>query len=128
MGRHTLHLTALATAAGLLVGLAAGLGLAQAGLETEALVCCGVLLAVAAGRYLWLGVALRDPIRRMADAADRIAAGDLRVWLPATGPTELRDLNRAFQRMVRRLRKTTVSRDDLNRVLGSMHGALFVLG
>jgi signal transduction histidine kinase/PAS domain-containing protein len=128
MGRHTLHLTALATAAGLLVGLAAGLGLAQAGLETEALVCCGVLLAVAAGRYLWLGVALRDPIRRMADAADRIAGGDLRVWLPATGPTELRDLNRAFQRMVRRLRKTTVSRDDLNRVLGSMHGALFVLG
>jgi len=128
MGRHTLHLTALATVVGLLVGLAAGSGLARAGLETEALVCCGTLLAVAAGRYLWLGVALRDPIRRMANAADRIAAGDLRVWLPATGPAELRDLNRAFQRMVRRLRRTTVSRDDLNRVLGSMHGALFVVG
>jgi signal transduction histidine kinase/AmiR/NasT family two-component response regulator len=127
MEKETPQLTALATLAGLVLGVGVGQGFVRAGYGVEALAGCGLLLVVATARFLWLGFALRAPIRRLTEVADRIAAGDLGVGAPRALPRELRRLGGALRRMVRRLRQTTVSRDDLDRLLGSMNGALLVV-
>jgi diguanylate cyclase (GGDEF)-like protein len=60
-----------------------------------------------------------DPIRRLSDGAKRVAAGDLDVYLPASGGDELADLTRAFNEMARKIRVGRLSleeaRDELER-------------
>jgi diguanylate cyclase (GGDEF)-like protein len=59
------------------------------------------------------------PILRLSDGAKRVAAGDLDVFLPASGGDEIADLTRAFNDMARRIREGRQSleeaRDELAR-------------
>ena len=71
---------------------------------------------VAAGVALALGMVLArriaDPIRRLADAAERTAQGDLRATAPVEGPEEVRALANAFNVMVDRLAEQDAIRRD----------------
>ncbi|ALC15802.1 sensor histidine kinase, PAS domain-containing [Desulfuromonas soudanensis] len=62
---------------------------------------------------LWFARRLSDPIRRLTEGAVRIAAGDLKAQVAVTGSDELGALGAAFNCMVEDLRRTTVSRDEL---------------
>jgi len=71
---------------------------------------------IAAGVALALGMVLArriaDPIRRLADAAERTAQGDLRATAPVEGPEEVRALANAFNVMVDRLAEQDAIRRD----------------
>ena len=72
-----------------------------------------VLLAVV-GSLAWaLGLLIVQPLGRLTLAANRVAAGDLDVDVPASGGGELSRLTRVFNDMVHRLRET---REELERL------------
>jgi signal transduction histidine kinase len=75
-----------------------------------------VAVIVAAVAAIGLGVLLArriaDPIRRLADAAERTAQGDLRATAPVEGPAEVRALAGAFNVMVDRLAEQDAIRRD----------------
>ena len=72
-----------------------------------------VLLAVV-GSLAWaLGLLIVQPLGRLTLAANRVAAGDLDVDVPASGGGELSRLTRVFNDMVHRLRE---SREELERL------------
>jgi diguanylate cyclase (GGDEF)-like protein/PAS domain S-box-containing protein len=86
------------------------------------------VLGLAAGLYLawWAGRGLQRPIAQLIRGADRIAQGDYSRPLDVGRRDELGDLQSALERMRHRLRQTTVSKNYINNVLGSMTDAVFV--
>jgi diguanylate cyclase (GGDEF)-like protein/PAS domain S-box-containing protein len=95
----------------------------------------GLLLAVAlgvvgllGGLFLawWAGRRLNQPISQLIRGAERIAQGDYSRPLEVGRRDELGDLQSALERMRHRLRQTTVSKNYINNVLGSMTDAVFV--
>ncbi len=66
------------------------------------------------------------PVKILARAADRIAAGDLNVRVEVHTGDEIADLGEAFNRMTRDLKATTVSRDYLNNVFTTIADSLVV--
>ncbi len=78
----------------------------------------------------WLAARLAYRQIRVIDGlvrgAQRMAEGDYSTSLPATAKDELGDLATAFENMRERLRNTTISRDYLDRVLGSMVDAIIL--
>ena len=69
----------------------------------------------------------RQRIRAVVAAAERLAAGETPAWLPVGDDEDVGQLTRAFERLQDRLRDTTVSRDYLDTVLGSMQDAIVLL-
>ncbi len=83
-----------------------------------------LLLAVVVGAGLlalvaawWLARATTRPVVELATAADRVAGGDLDVWVPVRSGDELGRLATTFNRMTREMRgyvqALTASRDQL---------------
>jgi signal transduction histidine kinase/CheY-like chemotaxis protein len=72
------------------------------------LVVCIVFLTMIVNRMI-------QPIRRLQAATTRVADGDFETRIPMDRSDELGELGEAFNRMVERLRSTTVSRDALAR-------------
>jgi two-component system, OmpR family, sensor histidine kinase BaeS len=70
----------------------------------------GAVVALALGMILARRIA--DPIRRLANAAERTAQGDLRATAPVEGPAEVRALANAFNVMVDRLAEQDAIRRD----------------
>lgn len=69
------------------------------------------LLATSLG---WFSAhAITNPLRRLATAAELLKADRLDIDLETKGRGEVADLARAFDRMVKRLASTLVSRDAL---------------
>ena len=66
------------------------------------------------------------PIRQLADAATRIGNGQEGGPLDSHRNDELGELALSFTRMEENLSRTTISRDYLDRIIGSMNDALFV--
>ena len=62
-----------------------------------------VSVVMAAGLAVYLARYLARPIERLADAATRIADGDLDARVPEDGPVELRTLASSYNRMAERL-------------------------
>lgn len=60
-------------------------------------------IAVALGVTWWLATGMTTPLRRMTEAAGRMADGDYEVRVPTTGSDEIATLARAFDRMARDL-------------------------
>ena len=81
---------------------------AVTGLRLASIALAAAVLVLAIALMLLLTRASLGPLRRVADAADRIAAGDLsaRSRLPA-GEDEIGRLGRAFDRMAERLDAST---------------------
>ena len=64
-----------------------------------------LILSAAIGFALWLANRLVTPIGRLADAAERVGAGDLDARVPVRGsPDEIGTLARAFNRMTGQLK------------------------
>ena len=72
-----------------------------------------VLLTVVGSLAYALGLLIVQPLNRLTLAANRVAAGDLDVGVPASGSGELSQLTVVFNDMVRRLRE---GRGELERL------------
>ncbi|HUQ08960.1 MAG TPA: EAL domain-containing protein [Steroidobacteraceae bacterium] len=92
--------------------LAAGLG--------AAVLVAGLTLA------WWAGRRVNKPITTLIKSADRIAQGDYSRQLEVGRRDELGELQAALERMRQRLRQTTINKNYLTNVLGSMTDAVFV--
>lgn len=66
------------------------------------------------------------PLKLLSSYTKEVAKGNWEVQVPVISKNELDDLAVAFNRMVRRLRLTTVSRDLFDNVLSSMQELLIV--
>ena len=96
----------------------------------KALLLAGGLgvIALAVGLTLawWAGRRVHPPISTLIKSADRIAQGDYSRPLEVGRRDELGELQAALERMRQKLRQTTINKNYLTNVLGSMTDAVFV--
>jgi len=96
----------------------------------KALLIAGALgvIALAIGFTLawWAGRRMHKPIATLIRSADRIAQGDYSRPLEVGRRDELGELQAALERMRQKLRQTTINKNYLTNVLGSMTDAVFV--
>lgn len=110
------------------------IGVSQYHIHTQILKTVLFVVALNLAVMIILGMALflasrktiLDPIIKLSHAADRLAKGDLstRVTIKAEG--EIQMLVDGFNRMAGDLEKTTVSRDYVDDIIGSMRDTLIV--
>jgi diguanylate cyclase (GGDEF)-like protein/PAS domain S-box-containing protein len=74
----------------------------------------------------WAGRRVKQPITTLIKGADRIAHGDYSYPMEVGRRDELGELQAALERMRQRLRQTTINKNYLTNVLGSMTDAVFV--
>ncbi|HET9862621.1 MAG TPA: EAL domain-containing protein [Steroidobacteraceae bacterium] len=86
----------------------------------------GVVLLVGLTLAWWAGRGMHQPISTLIRSADRIAQGDYSRPLEVGRRDELGELQQALERMRRKLRETTINKNYLTNVLGSMTDAVFV--
>jgi diguanylate cyclase (GGDEF)-like protein/PAS domain S-box-containing protein len=87
----------------------------------------GVLgLGVAGTAAWWAGRRIATPLATLARGAERMGQGDYTRPLDVERADEIGDLQGSLERLRQRLRSTTITRDYLNSVLGSMNDAVFV--
>jgi diguanylate cyclase (GGDEF)-like protein/PAS domain S-box-containing protein len=96
----------------------------------KALLLAGALglVALALGLTLawWAGRRVHGPIATLIKSADRIAQGDYSRPMEVGRRDELGELQAALERMRQKLRQTTINKNYLTNVLGSMTDAVFV--
>jgi diguanylate cyclase (GGDEF)-like protein/PAS domain S-box-containing protein len=96
----------------------------------QALLLAGALglVVLSAGLALawWAGRRMQRPISTLIRSADRIAQGDYSRPMEVGRRDELGELQAALERMRQRLRQTTINKNYLTNVLGSMTDAVFV--
>jgi diguanylate cyclase (GGDEF)-like protein/PAS domain S-box-containing protein len=85
-----------------------------------------VVLAIGFALAWWAGRRVGQPISTLIKSADRIAQGDYSRPLEVGRRDELGELQAALERMRQRLRQTTINKNYLTNVLGSMTDAVFV--
>jgi diguanylate cyclase (GGDEF)-like protein/PAS domain S-box-containing protein len=85
-----------------------------------------VALTVGFALAWWAGRRVHKPISRLIKSADRIAQGDYSRPLEVGRRDELGELQAALERMRQKLRQTTINKNYLTNVLGSMTDAVFV--
>jgi diguanylate cyclase (GGDEF)-like protein/PAS domain S-box-containing protein len=85
-----------------------------------------VVLAVGFALAWWAGRRVQQPITTLIKSADRIAQGDYSRPMEVGRRDELGELQAALERMRQRLRQTTINKNYLTNVLGSMTDAVFV--
>jgi len=73
----------------------------------------GTMLA-ALGAMLYLAFLFTKPVDQLVQAARQVAAGNLYVSLPSSGPDEIGRLAQTFNQMVERLRENRALQDRLN--------------
>ena len=76
--------------------------------------------------YLVAGF-IASPIKRITDAIGKVASGDLDTVLTIRRNDELGVLAHSFNKMTSDLRKTTISKDYVDNILGSMNDTLIVV-
>jgi len=74
----------------------------------------------------WAGRRVHVPITTLIKSADRIAQGDYSRPMEVGRRDELGELQAALERMRQKLRQTTINKNYLTNVLGSMTDAVFV--
>jgi len=96
----------------------------------KALLLAGAIgiVALALGLTLawWAGRRVHAPISTLIKSADRIAQGDYSRPMEVGRRDELGELQAALERMRQKLRQTTINKNYLTNVLGSMTDAVFV--
>ena len=83
-------------------------------------------LGIGGGIAWWAGRRIAAPLSALARGAERMGQGDYTRPLDVQRNDEIGDLQASLERMRQRLRSTTITRDYLNSVLGSMNDAVFV--
>jgi diguanylate cyclase (GGDEF)-like protein/PAS domain S-box-containing protein len=86
----------------------------------------GFALAIGLTLAWWAGRRMNQPISTLIRSADRIAQGDYTRPLEVGRRDELGELQAALERMRQKLRQTTINKNYLTNVLGSMTDAVFV--
>ena len=86
----------------------------------------GVALLIGFTLAWWAGRRMNQPITTLIKSADRIAHGDYSRPLEVGRRDELGELQAALERMRQKLRQTTINKNYLTNVLGSMTDAVFV--
>ena len=86
----------------------------------------GIALAIGLTLAWWAGRRMNQPISTLIRSADRIAQGDYTRPLEVGRRDELGELQAALERMRQKLRQTTINKNYLTNVLGSMTDAVFV--
>ena len=86
----------------------------------------GIALAIGLVLAWWAGRRMNQPISTLIRSADRIAQGDYTRPLEVGRRDELGELQAALERMRQKLRQTTINKNYLTNVLGSMTDAVFV--
>jgi diguanylate cyclase (GGDEF)-like protein/PAS domain S-box-containing protein len=86
----------------------------------------GIALALGLTLAWWAGRRMNQPISTLIRSADRIAQGDYTRPLEVGRRDELGELQAALERMRQKLRQTTINKNYLTNVLGSMTDAVFV--
>ena len=74
-----------------------------------------------------LAAFISSPIKKITDATGQVAAGDLMTRLTISRNDEIGTLANSFNEMTEKLRKTTISRDYVDNIIGSMNDTLVVL-
>ena len=96
----------------------------------KALLLAGAFGLVVLGAGLafawWAGRRVHAPISTLIKGADRIAQGDYSRPMEVGRHDELGELQTALERMRQKLRQTTINKNYLTNVLGSMTDAVFV--
>ncbi len=72
--------------------------------------------------------AVTKPLREVIEATRAVSQGEIPPRVPVRTADEVGELAAAFNDMTRRLRETTVSRDELDLILGTMGECLVVTG
>jgi diguanylate cyclase (GGDEF)-like protein/PAS domain S-box-containing protein len=85
-----------------------------------------VALLVGLALAWWAGRRMHAPITTLIKSADRIAHGDYSRPMEVGRRDELGELQAALERMRQKLRQTTINKNYLTNVLGSMTDAVFV--
>ena len=67
------------------------------------------------------------PVLALADGARRLGDRDFAIRVPVESEDEIGQLASVFNRMIEQLEQTTVSKEELDRVLGSLINAVFVI-
>lgn len=83
-------------------------------------------LGVGSSIAIWAGRRIAEPLAMLARGAERIGQGDYSRPLDVQRHDEIGALQASLEHMRQRLRSTTITRDYLNSVLGSMNDAVFV--
>jgi len=90
-------------------------------LITIIIMLLGVLAAYLIAR------SISDPIHKLHRGVELIGSGNLNYKVGIDSKDEIGQLSRAFDTMVRDLQKTTISRDYLDNIMGSMADGLIVV-
>ena len=75
----------------------------------------------------FLAVFISSPIKRITDATEKVADGNLDVFLTIKRGDEIGALANSFNKMAEDLRRTTVSKDYFDNIIGSMNDTLVVV-
>jgi len=88
----------------------------------------GIVTAIIGGivSYLLAGF-ISSPIKRITDAIGKVANGDLDTVLTIKRNDEVGALAYSFNKMTEDLRKTTISKDYVDNIIGSMNDTLIVV-
>ncbi len=92
---------------------------------TAVVMLASIFLAIAAGSYL--SKRITKPIINLRDAAIKIGDGRLDTKIKIETRDEIGDLAKAFNRMAEDLEKTTVSKNYVDNIIGSMIDTLIVV-
>lgn len=88
----------------------------------------GVVTILIGGISAYLLAAfISSPIKQITDATGKVAGGDLVTRLTIRRNDEIGALARSFNEMTENLRRTTISRDYVDNIIGSMNDTLVVL-
>jgi len=85
-----------------------------------------VALVIGLALAWWAGRRMHAPITTLIKGAERIAQGDYSRPMAVGRRDELGELQEALERMRQKLRQTTINKNYLTNVLGSMTDAVFV--
>ncbi|MFH0800155.1 MAG: ATP-binding protein [Pseudomonadota bacterium] len=86
-----------------------------------------VVLLLAVSIALFLSRRILQPLAALKDGVKRIAAGNLDITLKVASKDEIGELAVAFNSMAMALRQSTVSKDYVDNIVGSMNEALIVI-
>ena len=106
----------------------AGEALAPVGRLRLRIIAYGLLLA---GGFLllarWLGQGVTAPVLALAEGARRLGARDFRARIATKRTDEIGELAESFNRMAADLEQTTMSKQAVDDILGSLLNAVFVV-
>ena len=75
----------------------------------------------------FLAILISSPINQITDATEKVANGDLNTRLLIKRNDEIGALAKSFNKMTEDLRKTTISKDYVDNIIGSMNDTLVVI-